>query len=583
MTFNRYYYDELTYLRDLGDVFARENPALAPFLTRESTDPDVERLLEAFAFLTGRLREKLDDEMPELAHSLLALLWPHYLRPVPSMAIVEFAPVLPTLSGHLHIPPDTFLDSRPIDGTKCRFRTVYPIELYPIRVDDAQLETTPTASQLTLRLRVADTADFPTLGVKALRFHLNTERDAPLGRALYLYIFRYLVSVTVTGDKQAEGFSLGPEAIKPVGLGEADAAIPYPPNAFPGFRLIQEYFLAPAKFLFFDLAGLGPSAALVRQRLTLTLRFSRPLEVSAAMDARFFRLNCTPAINLFPHDGQPVRIDHSRTEYRLRPGGNQADHFAIHSVEEVTGWRQGEKDRIVYWPFESFEHAFSRQGGAFYRLKRRSSVVGRGSDLFISFVAPAQARAATRSETVAFALQCTNGPLMDRVTAGLIDQPTSSSPSNTTFRNLGPATPPIDPPLEGDLVWRLIANLARNYASLLDVAALRTLLATYHFRAQTDRQAELHLRQMLDGILSIEAAPLDWIVRGIPLRGQEVRLTVSESRFGGEGEIFLFGAVFERFLSHYASLNACYRLCLIGADSNVVHRWPVRLGARTDL
>ncbi|MDU3889721.1 MAG: type VI secretion system baseplate subunit TssF, partial [Serratia liquefaciens] len=42
---------------------------------------DVERLLEGFAFLTGRLRQKLDDELPELSHSLMHLLWPNYMRP----------------------------------------------------------------------------------------------------------------------------------------------------------------------------------------------------------------------------------------------------------------------------------------------------------------------------------------------------------------------------------------------------------------------------------------------------------------------------------------------------------------------
>lgn len=60
MSFRGYYEDELAYLRDLGEAFGRANPAIAGLLSRQETDPDVERLLEGFAFLTGRLRERLD-------------------------------------------------------------------------------------------------------------------------------------------------------------------------------------------------------------------------------------------------------------------------------------------------------------------------------------------------------------------------------------------------------------------------------------------------------------------------------------------------------------------------------------------
>ena len=90
--FDRYYQDELAYLRELGKEFAKAHPALAPMLAGPGSDPDVERLLEGVAFLTSKLRLKLDDELPEIVHSLLEILWPHFLRPIPSTTIVEFNP-----------------------------------------------------------------------------------------------------------------------------------------------------------------------------------------------------------------------------------------------------------------------------------------------------------------------------------------------------------------------------------------------------------------------------------------------------------------------------------------------------------
>ena len=88
-----YYERELTFIRQLAQEFARQYPAAAGRLLLEpnrSTDPHVERLIESFALLAGRVQHKLDDEFPELTDALLGVLYPHYLAPIPSMAIVQF-------------------------------------------------------------------------------------------------------------------------------------------------------------------------------------------------------------------------------------------------------------------------------------------------------------------------------------------------------------------------------------------------------------------------------------------------------------------------------------------------------------
>src|SRR6202023_3057537 len=87
-----YYERELDYLRKTAVQFAEKNPKVASRLVLEPTkceDPHVERLLEAFAFLAARVHLKIDDEFPEITQALLSILYPHYIRPVPSMCIVE--------------------------------------------------------------------------------------------------------------------------------------------------------------------------------------------------------------------------------------------------------------------------------------------------------------------------------------------------------------------------------------------------------------------------------------------------------------------------------------------------------------
>ena len=145
MAFNHYFLDELSSLRELWREFAERNPRLAPFLTEEGQDPDVERLLEGFAFISGRLRQKLDDELPEVTHSLMALMWPHFLRPLPAMSILAFDP-LPTVSETQHIPQGVSVKSRSVDGTACQFRTCYDVDLKPLRVCGATQQRRPTGA-----------------------------------------------------------------------------------------------------------------------------------------------------------------------------------------------------------------------------------------------------------------------------------------------------------------------------------------------------------------------------------------------------------------------------------------------------
>lgn len=88
----RYFREELDYLRQLSKLLATEKPHLARFLAEKDADPDIERLLEGVAFLTGNLRQKIEDEFPELTHGLIKMLWPNYLRPVPAMTLIEYTP-----------------------------------------------------------------------------------------------------------------------------------------------------------------------------------------------------------------------------------------------------------------------------------------------------------------------------------------------------------------------------------------------------------------------------------------------------------------------------------------------------------
>ncbi|MCA1686419.1 MAG: type VI secretion system baseplate subunit TssF, partial [Planctomycetia bacterium] len=144
-----YYNNELKFIRRHADRFARAHPKVAERLRLNpddaSDDPHVERLIEAFAYLTARVRHKLDDEFPELTGSLLDVLYPHYQAPIPSMAVVKFEldPEQTQVTAGYPIERHTELETDRIDGEPCRFRTCYPVTLWPIDLKHAALAQAP--------------------------------------------------------------------------------------------------------------------------------------------------------------------------------------------------------------------------------------------------------------------------------------------------------------------------------------------------------------------------------------------------------------------------------------------------------
>ncbi|HZA51862.1 MAG TPA: type VI secretion system baseplate subunit TssF, partial [Myxococcaceae bacterium] len=138
--FSKYYQSELTFLREMGAAFGRANPALAGLLAERGGDPDVERLLEGFAFLTARVRERIDDAVPEVVQGLAELLLPHYLRVLPASTVVEFAPLPRALRARSTLPRGTEVSSIPVDGTSCLFRTTAEVDLLPLTLVETALE-----------------------------------------------------------------------------------------------------------------------------------------------------------------------------------------------------------------------------------------------------------------------------------------------------------------------------------------------------------------------------------------------------------------------------------------------------------
>ncbi|MEM8709960.1 MAG: type VI secretion system baseplate subunit TssF, partial [Planctomycetota bacterium] len=259
----RYFQDELRYLKDLGKEHADADPTRAHFDFGAVEDPDVLFLLKGFSFLTARIRQRLDDGLPEISHSLLKLLFPHYLRSIPSMSVVEFRPQPGVIQARTTIDRGTSLDSAPVDGEACHFQTTQGVDVLPISIERFRLERHEGRGG-TLRIKFSGVGPVDLAKVDMSRVRLFLRDGAEEDRAAtLLWVLCTQVSemsLEWPGPEGPQSSDLEPaDAIRHVGLelgefgDESTELLPFPVRGFAGFRLLQEYFSLPSKFQFVDL------------------------------------------------------------------------------------------------------------------------------------------------------------------------------------------------------------------------------------------------------------------------------------------------------------------------------------------
>ncbi|WP_049191496.1 type VI secretion system baseplate subunit TssF, partial [Serratia marcescens] len=302
-------------------------------------------------------RAKIEDEFPELTHGLLNMLWPNYLRPVPSMTIIQFTPVEGALAQPAFLGRGCTLDSIVQNETVCHFQTCHDLWIFPATLENVSAYSGTDVSAITLEITLQVPMTLEQLDLSKLRFYPGG--DAWTARELYFWLSDRLawIELEIDGTRFRQPASL----LRTSGFAREEALLPYPGNIYSGYRILQEYFCFPESFLFFHLAGGDwPKQPLAVSSFKLHFCFARPLPPSLKVRKDTFMLNCVPAINLFRHDSEPVALTGQQTEYPLRTSYSHPESYEIFSVDKVEGWVEGPDGRArggtrVYQPFESFQ------------------------------------------------------------------------------------------------------------------------------------------------------------------------------------------------------------------------------------
>ena len=237
-----YYERELTLLKSLASEFAQQHPKVAGRLSLSqdgSRDPHVERLLQGTAFLAADIHKRLDDDFPELTDSLLDMVCPHYLRPVPSMSIVEFAldKKQATLTSGYEISRGTEIESEPVDEEPCVYQTCFDTRIWPIRVSDAhaagppfQLPAIPptgTAMVLEIILEtLTPKVPISKLSLDELRFFLHADTGQSVFHLYELLMNRCNGIMVSASQDDPSPVLLPPECLVAAGFDDDEAALP---------------------------------------------------------------------------------------------------------------------------------------------------------------------------------------------------------------------------------------------------------------------------------------------------------------------------------------------------------------------
>jgi type VI secretion system protein ImpG len=359
--------------------------------------------------------------------------------------------------------------------------------------------------------------------------------------------------------------------------------LPYPARSFPGYRLLQEYFALPQKFLFVDLLGLEGLPALgLEDRFRVEIRLTRALPATLRPTREEVRLYCVPIVNLFPHEADPLRLDRTKTEYRLRPSGKDPQHYETYSIDRVCGLVPGTAQEREIPAFHSFRHdPVTGSDPAYYFPRLRSSVVDGRTDTYLTFVDARGSGKLPVEETITIGLTCTNRRLPEALRVGDVQVPTDTSPEMVRFRNLLVPTRSVPPPLDGDLHWRLTSHLSLSYLSVTDLEALRGILRLYNFQVVHDSRAARAATLRLEGIEALRAHPTEMLWRGSLIRGTAVELDLRDDHFAGEGDLYLFAEILNEFLSLHASLNSFTQLTVRQSQKGETYAWPCRIGRQT--
>ncbi|MBC8949040.1 hypothetical protein Xets_01743 [Xenorhabdus sp. TS4] len=563
------YLKERAYLRELAEHIAKESPHLAEFLV-SSHDPDIARVFESFAFLIANLRDKLEDNFPEIVHGILSRIWPLALSPIPPTTIVQFTPTDDEHQGTAEIPIGTSV-SASLNGQLINFKTCRSLHIEPLIVQERAVRKTGTHSEIILTLCQTGSAS-SVWQSGSLTFFLGTDTERATQLSLWLDQHICDISLNTQGEQRTmKSFPYGWHGLLDEPL------LPTAKSPYSGLQPLVEYYALPALYNFVTL-DISSSCAKVPLNddgtFELILRFGGELPLEDVEGA--FLLGCVPAIHLENQASPPVRLEAGNHRYPLPLGGSVCL-YRLREVQVVVQPEDSEQRGTPYhWlPIEQFVPAGrffdddAQPDTFYYQLQTESDFLGRTRHRLCFFDLTGN----PANNLPDIAVSCYFIGYHEQALTleqGAITVTPESAPSHLYVQNIIPVVTDYPPLLQENNGWSLLSCLSSPPVMLFAPDSLKQFLRLFDPHSETNRPLSRQFQQHIDGIVQVKERLTDRLRRGQPVRGYVLSLTLNPGCYRTSGEMYRFSRLINQAMACFICQSSFVMLEILTPDNSEV-------------
>lgn len=406
---------------------------------------------------------------------------------------------------------------------------------------------------------------------------------------MYELLFKHAIGIAF--DNGEEGIKyLSKNQLKAVGFDANEAVVPYSQRSSAGYRLLVENFTFPEKFRFVELENIRSSLPKKSNKCSVYIYLdSESTELEKQVDKNMFLMGCTPIINMFEQELEPIRPELSEYEYQLTPRYMDSEISEVIGISEVIAFDHKGNKQIVC-PFYGQTHPrYQGHDDLFWHIRRETAswaggYVESGTESFLSLVDARFENSAmdyAEGNTVlTVRANCSNRNLPASMPFG-DDELGLLMPERgdviKKIRCLIPFTHAVRPILADATRWQLVNHLTLDAFSGDDACnKLKEVLRLYDFRASPQTKG------LIDNIyrVIVEPATARVVQKGRVsfATGSEIEITFANDDFSGSG-MFFFASILDHFFAQFAAINSFTRVSLrLKEQEQVYYQWPARVG-----
>lgn len=584
-----YFEQELRFIRSEASQFTERHPGAAHALgiRKDSIDdPQVARLIESVALMNGKLQQRLDESYPELTESLVNLLFPHYLKPVPSYSMLDFDIAEDANAKHC-IPKGTEFDISDGSDEPVVFRTTEDLDLFPITVTSAEVLFAPfdiakpagaesAKAMLELTIDATDEGiELSELGIDRLKLHLKGESHFAL--RLYDVIAQGIAQVCVCNNDTC--FTLGKSAMQPIGFDAEDTILPYQAASFGGFKLLTEFFMFSERFQGFtlDLGNVISKTTGSQFRIQIFLN-EVSVDMARSLQAHHFSLFCTPLVNLQSKVSEPVQIDFSQKQYPIHLDSGQGSDLEVFSVDDVLDVTEGEPFSVSQIYGEKYNDAECALRWQLVQNTHERGVLS--SSLKVADLdhvsATSEPRIWSVTTTASDGVRAGSLPVTSQISC----RDSLTIPASMTL--LRRPTLPVRSRDTNKNVWALLCHLHFNYHAILGtdnpIATLKNVFELYNHNQAVQNHVYIESLHKIEQEQVV--APIRVSGKTCFAYGTKISITLDAANVNGG--ISMFGYLLDYFFAYFAGFNSFTQVDIyLEGQDGVYLSFPRRTGCKS--